>query len=260
MKDNRLFNALGGLDDSHFRAEELECLTKIGENAAVKRKPAKKIIIAAIAAAAVLVLGLMVGFYNAGHPDYVLEAKDGTTMYYDVHLKTFDIPEEYIKFEMNGNIKVYDFNGVMVEKRPSELFAEFGLTPLTSENFTEEFDYTPLVAFTYPNGEDFLMQKYPWVCVQGNTVDFGYVLYDKVIDEEILFGATYLYNSHHRHHEKFNDKVFEWIDLKGGVGCYINDSGAVFSYDGAMYSINFFEPNKHDFELVKQVLVDLGLL
>lgn len=59
MKNNRLFNALGGLDDSHFRAEELESLASVGSSGS-KRRISRSIRIAMSAAAAAAVLGISI--------------------------------------------------------------------------------------------------------------------------------------------------------------------------------------------------------
>lgn len=263
-ENNRLFNALGVLDDSHFRGDELESLALIGGDgaASAKRRPFKKIVIAAAAVAAVLAIGLMVGFYNLnGHPNYVFIAEDGR-MNYDVQLKDFDIPDEYNKFEIKENGSRQYADGQWVEKRPSELFAEFGLKPLTSESFSEEFDYTPVADFTFPNGEQHLTHKNSWVKVGGNTVGFEYVLYDNVIGEYVHFAAMYVYDTHiESYSSELQGKVeHEWVTLKNGADCYIHNSGASFSYDGAMYSLSLYLTDRSGIDLTKQVLIDLGLL
>lgn len=60
MKNNRIFNALSGLDDSHFRADELDNFVNIGETVTVKHKPLMKLRIMMIAAAVSAALGISI--------------------------------------------------------------------------------------------------------------------------------------------------------------------------------------------------------
>lgn len=255
MKNNRIFNALSGLDDSHFRMEEFESISNIGGSSIVKRRNFKRIAIVSAVAAAVLSVGLLVGFSNdvVGNKNYVYEVYDGSKMYYDIHLKDEStIPEKYI----DNEAYLKDEGWIDVDEKPSELFAEFGLQPLTSKNFTEDFE------FTYTS-DDFLFNTgNPTVRAGFRRADFVYPLYDNVIGDTVLFSAQYFFGDEDVYHSVGNGikTEYEWVKLKDGTKCYVCDTIAMFSYDGAMYTASFYNNKLDGIENIKQILVDLGLL
>ncbi len=253
MKNNKLLNAIGTVDDRHIRAEEFSGIAKLADPGSANKSKSKKLRVVLSAAAAAAALAMCVGFSRLGDPRYRFKAGDGTGFYFEVKLKRdIIIPDEYRNTDMN--------DPVIAEKLPSELFKEFNVDLLINDNFSEELDFTP-VKISNANGEFVEMCdiNHPRVAASGNMVAFGYKLYSKKLDKVVTVAAEVFYNSHFESYGmEINGGEYEYITLKDGSDCYVDNSGAVFAHDGVKYSVGF--EDKVGFDAVKQVLRDLGVL
>lgn len=253
MKNNKLLNAIGTVDNRHIRADEFSGIAKLADIGSANKSKSKKLRVVLIAAAAAAVLAMCVGFSRLGDPRYSFKAGDGTGFYFEVKLKNdIIIPDEYRNTDMT--------DPAIAEKLPSELFREFNVDLLINDNFSEELDFTP-VKISNANGEFIEMRdiNHPRVAASGNMVVFEYRLYSKKLDKVVSVRAEVFCNSHFQSYGmEIDADEYEYITLKDGSDCYVDNSGAVFAHDGVKYSIGF--EDKVGFDAVKQVLRDLGVL
>lgn len=266
--DNRIFNALSGLDDSHFRIDEAESLINI-DQINEKRKLSKSIkiaLIAVTAAALTLLVGFTAstvsgkhkfGFYKEGSADHE----------FDLKLAAYDIkvPDDFIP---EGDLYFSDW----FDTQPGELFEMFGLTLPINDNFTEI------------NGKKTGVR----VSIAGDVhVDFDYWLYNKTIDSEVNFETRYFSNveklTYQANRGLLPGEPTEVVTLKDGSLCMVSGSMAALSLNGAHCELelpyNYEVPENYEqlskreqyriidemieampgIDTVKQVLADLGV-
>lgn len=186
-----------------------------------KRKKRIKPLIIAAAAAVVLLLagfttavvsGKHVFSFNRGNSkehafDFVLESHELT------------IPEEFKP--QNGEIW---FNS-NVNTPPREVFEKFGLKLPANDNFSDVADSETGVD-VHDIGDS-------------PEVHFRYCLYNKAVDYNVFFTATYFSNvekmTYHAHTSLMPGEPNEVITLNNGASCMVSASMAVFSYDGAKW-------------------------
>ncbi len=246
---NPIFEALSNVDERHIP------ITKA-------KKHSKKLKIALISAAAAAALALIVGFASSsgGQHRFAFNANGSIDhgFYLDLTPQEFNVPE---RFKANlGDHAYFGCESVL----PTELFQEFGITPLINDNFIDTKDvklsrtdllnnkstWEPLIRIDYFNGS-------------ATDVEFDYFLYDKNLGENIRFTALYVVNPdklEYSNHMGLQSEA-EIVTLNNGSLCMISDEVAVFSYNGVSYELTFDDFSKpHTIDTVKQVLTDLGVL
>lgn len=184
---------------------------------------------------------------------------------YNVTLQEYTIPEEFL------SSNIYGFEDKYTDTVPSELFPKFGITMLTSDNFT---DTKSVYNRSNYHGNIYSWEPSVWISSEGGVdtqICFIYYLYDKKIDRNIRFASFYISNTRMLEwNKKFgyvinsdeDEKDAEVITLNDGSQCVVTDSEALFSYNGVRYDMSF---DRNDFntssiEELKQVLADLGVL
>lgn len=188
--------------------------------------------------------------------------------YLDLETKGIIIPEEYRTTDEQGNTWYYERMRGML---PSELFAQFGVSPLLNDNFSEIIEFKPNHIYTIkPNGERELIDvDYgdPVLTIDESRIVFDYRLYNKITQRNIWLIATYIvddeYSSLHGIGIE-DDTDYEIIELNDGSMCYLDMGGAVFSYEGVEYELHMHDKKENDdelsVELTKQTLEALGVL
>lgn len=255
MINKKLLNTIGSMDERHIRENEIAELVKLGNSGTAEKRKLKKLRIVLIAAAVTAALAMCVGFVKLGNPRYrFVQTSDGTGFYFNIELKNnIIIPDEYREEDKWCK-------PVIVEKLPTEMFKDFGVDLLINDNFSEELDFTPVEIRT-ADGNLIEMRdiNHPEVEVMGNVVTFGYKLYNKNIDKIVTVGAEVFYNYYA---DGFGYGIdmgeYEYIKLKDGSDCYVDNYSAVFAHDGIKYGICFVE--EVGFDTVKQVLRDFDVL
>lgn len=254
-KNNQLFEAIGCIDDA---------IAERAINSIEQKKRKKPITLIAIAAAAA-VLSLIVGFAS----------KNGEYERFDVTFQTnnspkrgftttitehhFTIPEE---FETMCNR--YGHLSGHLEMLPNEVFEKFGLTMLTSENFSETKD----VKMKYVNEYDEVIATWePNISGDEKHVEIRYPLYDKNIGTNVWIEAVYIADmetciimglgDYH-----FADQEADIVTLNDGSLAMVSDTDAAFCYDGVGYRLRFDDYKNEsaaNIDNMKQVLADLNL-
>lgn len=186
----------------------------------------------------------------------------------DLEAKGIIIPEEYRTTDEDGNPWYYErMRGVL----PSELFAQFGVSPLLNDNFSEIIEFEPNhIYMRKPNGEEELVDvDYgdPVLTIDWCSIIFEYRLYNKISQRNITLQATYALDDDYSIGVGIgvdDDSEFEIIELNDGSMCYLDMGGAFFSYEGVYYSLNMHDKkeniNERSIELTKQTLEALGVL
>lgn len=121
---------------------------------------------------------------------------------------------------------------------PSDLFAEFGVSPLMNDNFTDT------------GGE-------PSVMITGGTINFFYSLYNKNINKNVYFDVSYHTHDIGGAYIIGDNKV---ISMKDGYGGIIEQNRAFFAYDGVMYAVSVSSTLGDENDYIMEVLTDLGVL
>lgn len=285
MSDKNLLKSINDIDDDLiFEAENW------------KRPKVHKLRLAVIAAAAAVLCAATavtaVAIQNnseyyektvqaVDHPFYLeLEEKTDTTtveylvecgdykFYLDVKSRGMIIPEEYRTVDEHGRPW---HNERMRGMLPSELFAQFGVSPLLNDNFSEIIEFKPNYMYVLrPNGEKELFDvDYgdPVLTIDDCRVIFSYRLYNKNTQRNITLQATYVTDDDYSclHGIGVDDDTdYEIIELNDGSMCYLDMGGAVFSYDGVQYNLNMYDTKENNdelsLELTKQTLEALGVL
>lgn len=259
-KINPIFEALSNVDDRHIPvAHEKRTAIKL-----------KIILVAAAVAVAFALAGFttstvrkhLFGFYGEGVTGHSFEFK--------LTPHEITVPEEFkpkpdeVYFSQSTDIP------------PSELFEMFGLEFTINDNFTE---------VNKPSTVDVDMDIDDSTNV--DKVDFRYTLFNKSIDQNVIFNARYFSTDNLTYTAReglLPKEPNEVITLKDGSLCMITKSKAVFSYDGAHFRFeidydyevpaNVGEMTEDEqyqvvdemieampgMEAVKQVLKDLDLL
>lgn len=261
---NPIFEAMSGLDEN-YAAESVKPRKK-------KMKKPLKIALIAVAAAGLAIIVGFLGTDGAKHT-FSFGSKNSTQrgFYLNLTPQPLTVPDEFKP--PSGEMF---FHGDSY--RPiSEVFEQFGLTPLLSDNVTDTNESLTFTV-TVPNSFQ-------------SHVTFRYVLHDNIIDEDVEIRATYYQNPTRTdisyHMGLFPGEPTEIITLKDGSKCMVSGSRAVFSYGGAEFTITFYyefdDPNYYYYnyeklseseqkqflaelveampgiDTVKQVLVDLGV-
>ena len=125
-----------------------------------------------------------------------------------------------------------------LEMSPSDLFEEFGVSPLMNDNFTDA------------GGK-------PSVTVTGGTVDFFYSLYNKNINQNVYFDVSYHTHDIGGAYIISDNKV---ISMKDGHGGIIEQNRAFFAYDGVLYTVTVSGTLGDENDYIMEVLTDLGVL
>lgn len=244
-KLNPLYNALDGIDED------------IAARVAVRRKPLKKIVMTALVAAAMLSVGLLVGFaeFNRGDGknDLIIRGRD-QPLYFDLYPQDLTIPEEYIT---ESGIYV----GIETDTLPTELFAKFGITPLINDSFSEEIEIEPELIEFGKRGEYVNWNGEPQLSVFENSfVEINYYLYDKNIEKNIWFNARYNLDENANINSALGvkDNEYEIVVLNDNSWCLVCAGYSTFSYKGVKYTLRIDEEISLD--LTKQVLRDLKVL
>lgn len=245
-----------------------------------KRPKARKIKIAVVAAAAA-VTGALLAVTGAAaiHRGSNEKPAENTVaentvqvgdekFYLDLEAKGIIIPEEYRTTDEHGNPWYYERMRGML---PSELFAQFGVSPLLNDNFSEIIEFEPNHIYVRkPNGEEELVDvDYgdPVLTIDWCRIVFEYRLYNKISQRNISLKATYALDDDYSIGVGIgvdDDSEFEMIELNDGSMCYLDMGGAVFSYEGVYYSLNMYDKKENideeSVELTKQTLEALGVL
>lgn len=178
------------------------------------------------------------------------------------------IPEEYRTVDEHGRPW---HNERMSGMLPSELFAQFGVSPLLNDNFSEIVEFNPNhIYLDKPNGECELIDVVygdPVLTIDDCRVTFEYRLYNKDTQRNITLHATYVTDDDYSCLHGIGadeDSVYEIIELNDGSMCFLDMGGAVFSYDGVVYDLNMYDTHENNDELnvdlTKQTLEALGVL
>ena len=253
-KINPIFEALSYVDDRHIPVNKEKRLSK------------KPLLI--LAAAAILLLTGFTTVAVLGKHVFSFSTGSSAEQAFDLNLRSweFTIPEEF-----SPVLGENSFSG-SAEIPPSEVFKEFGITPLINDNFTE----IPGEQTTVEVNTDFRESR------------FQYTLYSKTLEKEVTFNAAYFSETenmtYHGHWGLFPGEPTEIITLNDGSACMVSGWIAVFSYDGALWELrvdyDFDEPENYSqlskkeqkavlkqmieampgIDAVKQVLDDLEVL
>lgn len=266
-KLNPLLDAMNDIDD-----------VIVSEAAPTERRRPRyfkpMMIAAAAAVAAATVLFAFTGFEESykgdGKNKLEIHYQGKTVRSFYFNLKTWDIavPEEYRIINEGGNPILFKR---MYGMLPSELFEQFGVSPLMNDNFTENTDFKPRYdVYGYDdNGELVVVETdygYPILEIFNDEICFDYRLYDKKRQKNIGLIATYVVSDDYSSGGSIgvdDDSAYEIIKLKDGSKCYVDEMGAEFSFDGVLYRLISYDVDE-DFdelsvELTKQILKDLGV-
>lgn len=208
---NPLFEALGNVDDRHIPVE-------------TKKRHHTKLKIALIAAA-VAALAVFVGFTTAANVNHKFGfyRENSAERSFELKLTPHEItvPEEFTPQQTFRQT----FDNIDIP--PRELFEKFGLT--------------------YPIGDSFTVVENGQYSVDVDILDevvyvgFNLPMYSKAISSNIYIVAEYFSKTddltYSGHLGLLPNEPAEVITLKDGSLCMVSASIAVFSLDGAKYSL-----------------------
>lgn len=264
MSDFALLKNINDIDDDLvFEAENW------------KRPKARRIKIAVIAAAAAVIAllaftGFEESYENDGKNKFEIHYEGKTVRSFYFNLKTWDItiPEEYKAYDKWGNLICFKrLTGTL----PSELFEQFGVSPLMNDNFSEDLDYEwRYDTFGYDDNMELIIDEsdygYPILSMNDSCVEFQYRLLDKNCQKIISLTATYPISDEYNLGSSIgidDETDYDIIKLKDGSKCCVYESGAKFSYDGVLYRLTTYDSDedwdKLSLKLTKQILEDLGV-
>lgn len=268
-KINPIFEALSGVDERHIPVKKT-------------KRPIKKMIIAAAAAAAIgATVSVIAGFKPSERGDrlYTIEQESVPAHTFELNLASchITVPEEYVPKDATH---LHCSNKEM-DMSPRELYEMFGLTPPLNDNFTDIPDEKPKLDFCYSIYD---------IYSEDIEAEFHYVQYNKSIDRKVYFRARYeeiigdgSVSSRSTDH-LLPGEPSELITLKDGSRGLVTKWRAIFAYEGAFYEIwldyDFTVPDGYGefsideqyrvinemieampgIDAVKQVLADLGVL
>lgn len=198
--------------------------------------------------------------------EYLVECGD-YKFYLDVKSRGMTIPEEYRTVDKRGRPW---YNERMRGMLPSELFAQFGVSPLLNDNFSEIVEFEPNHIYVErPNRVHELVDvDYgdPVLTIDDSRVIFAYRLYNKTTQRNITLEATYVTDDDYSCLWGIGadeDSVYEIVKLNDGSMCYLDMGLAIFSYDGVQYYLNMHDTDENNdelsLELTKQTLEALGV-
>lgn len=264
-KLNPLLEAMNDIDDAI-----------ISDCAPAEKKRAKYLkpmMIAAAAAVAALVtfVGFEQSYKGDGRNILKIHYEGKTVQSFYYNLKTWDIniPEQYQTHDKWGNLICFKrLTGTL----PSELFEQFGVSPLMNDNFSEDLDYEwRFDTYGYNDNMEHMIDVsdygYPILTMNDRHVEFEYRLLDKNAQKIVSLHATYPTSDEFNIGGSvgINDETdYEIIKLKDGSKCYVDEMDAYFSYEGVLYRLYMYDSDSDNdilsVSLTKQVLKDLGVL
>lgn len=249
-KSNPIFEAMSNIDDE-IAANAIESVEKN------KRKKPMLFVMIAVAA----LFSLLVGFTTANESFGLRFGTNGSEHGFNLNLTSQEltIPEEYKTPTEGQHFRSF------VDIPPSELFPKFGITMLTSDNFTD----TEEVKYKREAGDETATWE-PYLNILLVDDDFiaaeiDYFLYDKNIDKTVWFKAEYISDvdrvnaKYHTYHYGVEENNAETVTLNDGSLCLVSNNGAMFAYNGVRYEIYFDYGEEKSAELYKQVLADLEI-
>lgn len=258
-KINPIFEALSGVDERHIPVTQ-------------EKRHAKKLKIMLIAAAMTAAIATLAGFTTSTVQKHLFNFYgEGVTEHsFEFNLTPYEItvPEEFMP-----KPNEYHFSD-STDIPPSELFEMFEIEFPINDNFIEVND--ELSTFDV------------WILGDNTEVEFRYTLFNKSIDQNVIFNARYFSKTDNLTYTAreglLPKEPSEVITLNDGSLCMITKSKAVFSCDGAHFRFeidydyevpaNVGEMTEDEqyqvvdemieampgMEAVKQVLKDLDLL
>lgn len=265
MKNNKLLNAMGTIDERHIREDELADIAKLEDPGALKKRKPIKMRAMLIAAAAVAALAAVVGFSpkTGNGRNTIIIGDNEAAIALDLRAKNIIIPEKYL---VTSN-----FYGRQMEMTPSELVAEFGVEPLGihNDNFSEEIDFEPNPVRDGKTGE--LLWTYngePQLQIDDQCVEFHYYLQSKSLGRHINITAQYITDNRYSSSSNigtYKGMLYEIIKLNNGTQCYVDKDSARFAYDGVKYKIGLWDytregGSENSLDDTLQILRDLGVL
>lgn len=249
-KQEQLFEAIGNIGD-----DIAESAVKNTERRG-RRIPLKITIIAAAA-----VLSMLVGF--AAKNDDFRVTFHGNNTHQRGFTTTLTDQQYTIPAELEPLRNEYGSFSCFVDMMPSELYEKFGLTMLTSDNFTETKDVKRKRSIN--SGK-----KHTWEPrINGDElcVDLEYCLYDKNIGINVWFKGTYIADNERyiMQGSSFGlaDLNSDIVPLRDGSLAMICDRSAAFCLDGVYYTLNFddyMNGSVATIDNMKQILADLEIL
>lgn len=247
-KINPLFEAMSEIDDNIV-------------SEAVETKKHTLGMKAMLIAAAITVTALLAGFTYAIMPGVHING----THVYDYNISVQEdmlLPSKDEMLEW-GAVEYGDFNNAMYifkkNTTAGDLFRQFNIHPLVSDNFTEDISEVIANACLHDlNGKS------------APNIDFSYTLTHKQSELQVQFNITCWYEegglySYHSVSTRLDNSHYEVIELNDGSKAFIIDyawgeggiqSCADFSYEGIVYSLYA----DTDMEGMKQILSDLEIL
>lgn len=264
MRSDNLLDTIGSVDERHIRGEEIAAV-----GGSEKRRFSKKLGIVIAAAAAAAALAMFVGFSEKiGNGRNTLVIGDNeAALSLDLRARDIVIPEKYYTtVDWSSEPQPY-FWGRQMDMSPSELVAEFGLEPLGihNDNFSEEIEFEPNPVW---NGKGELLWTYngePQLSVHDYSVEFSYYLQSKSLGRRIHINALYITDDDYSsggNISVYDGMLYKIIRLNDRSECFVENGGAVFSYDGVSYVIGFDtrEDSEESLDNTMQLLRDLGVL
>lgn len=258
MKTNAIYEALGNVDD--------KLITEAA--ASRKKRPIALIIVAAAAVAAMMLT--VVGFtdnVSGNGRNKIIIGDNEAVLSFDLRAKDINIPKKYYSTVKGSSEPQPHFIGNQMDMSPSELAAEFGveLLGVNNENFSEEIEFEPNPVW---NGKGELVWTYngePRLLVNDMSVTFSYYLKSKTLGRNVSFTTMYVTDDRYSSAGAMgnNDGKYKIIRLNDRSECYIDDHGAMFSYNGVHYGFGHWDHTKEvggTIEDTMQILRELGLL
>lgn len=254
MSDFELLKNINDIDDDLiFEAENW------------KPRKARRLKIAVIAAAAAALCAATAGTAvalqnNSEYYEKTVHAVDHP-FYLKLEEQGINVPEEYRTVDKRGHVW---YNERMRGMLPSEVFAQFGVSPLLNDNFSEIVDFKPNHIYVdRPNGvRELIDVDYgdPVVTIVDGYISFEYKLYNKITQRNIILHATY-FTDDELPHSDFSEG-FEETELNDGSKCYYDAGVAFFYYEGVGYDLNLYDRDVNDLsvDLTIQTLEALGVL
>ena len=172
--------------------------------------------------------------FNNRKDKYVDEIDADGNFWFNVYPHDIVIPDSF-KLDETGEHRWFRD----LEMSPADLFAEFGVSPLMNDNFTDS-------------------GAKPCVVVSQSTIDFFYTLYNKNINKNVFFDVSYHTHDIGGAYVTFDDSKV--IYMKDGHGGIVEQNRAFFAYDGVEYIVTVPVALGDENDYIMEVLTDLGVL
>lgn len=267
----------------------LEAMNNIDDNIVIKTekksgKPLRMGIVAAASLAAALALAVGIRNYGGAIGDFISSALlksngtssetpdfgksetlspdnsekvkytikvDGEEYLLDVYPQNIVIPDSFMVDDIDNGHFFYD-----LKMRSTEIFAEFGISPLINDNFTDIIEFEPMYCRNDITGEEWYYNGGPSVSVGSFLITFEYRLYNKNINKNVHFTVDYFTDTVSCGSGDFGGNV---IYMKDGSVGIIGRGSAFFTCNGVVYHVGIDNANSNTDE-INQVLTDLGVL